>query len=106
MSIFNSSLTTCVSPEIWKVGRIAPIFKNWNQVYRKENFGKKSICLSKIAFENYVDLKKSFDTVDHKIILDRLEVYGFRCEIAWFTSYLNEARQFCRLNEHISKTRK
>ena len=38
----------------------------------------------------FIDLKKAFDTVDHKIILHKLDHYGFRGVInKWFSSYLD-----------------
>ena len=47
----------------------------------------------------FVDLKKAFDTVNHEILLKKLEKYGvIGSENAWFASYLCNRRQFCRVN--------
>ena len=47
----------------------------------------------------FVDSKKAFDTVDHKVLLKKLEKYCvFGSENAWFASYLCNRMQFCRVN--------
>ena len=51
----------------------------------------------------FIDLKKAFDTVDHKILLDKLYHYGFRGIInEWFESYLADRIQTTQTGSHIS----
>ena len=46
-----------------------------------------------------IDLKKAFDTVDHDILLQKLEKYGvIGLEHSWFSSYLKNRLQLCRVN--------
>ena len=51
----------------------------------------------------FVDLQKAFDTVDHKILLHKLEFYGIRgvCN-DWFQSYLSDLKQFVSINGYNS----
>ena len=47
----------------------------------------------------FVDLKEAFDTVDQSILCQKLEHYGVKNrELSLFESYLNNRRQFCRVN--------
>ena len=47
----------------------------------------------------FLDLEKAFDTVDYAILLKKLNMYGVTgLEHEWFTSYLNNRRQFCQIN--------
>jgi len=58
--------------------------------------------------ENYVgmillDLQKAFDTVNHKILLSKLQSIGFRnTAVKWFTSYLIGRTQVCDVEGTIS----
>ena len=55
----------------------------------------------------FIDLKKAFDTVDHKILLHKLEHYGFHGVIntsKWFSSYLDGRTQTTQIGSYISKT--
>ena len=47
----------------------------------------------------FLDLKKAFDTVDHEILLRKLENLGAGCkEVAWFRHYLQGRRQAVVIN--------
>ena len=47
----------------------------------------------------FIDLKKAFDTVNHDILCEKLQLYGVQPrEMSWFRSYLSNRKQFCRVN--------
>ena len=47
----------------------------------------------------FVDFQKAIDTVDHHILLKKLEYYGVRgISNKWFTSYLSNRKQFVSIN--------
>ncbi len=51
-----------------------------------------------------LNLKKAFDTVDHAILVKKLQAYGIRGTTGnWFESYLENRKQFCALNGQKSK---
>ena len=54
----------------------------------------------------FLDIRKAFDTVDHKIFLNKLSYYGFEDdELSFFKSYLSDKTQCCSINEIKSKFR-
>ena len=60
---------------------------------------KESIDNGKYGCGIFIDLKKAFDTVNHKILLLKLEHYGVRGELLkWFESYLTDRKQYVFYN--------
>ena len=51
----------------------------------------------------FVDLQKAFDTVDHQILLAKVNHYGI-CEVSndWFKSYLSNRNQYVSINGYES----
>ena len=64
---------------------------------------RRSIDEGNITVGVFVDLAKVFDTVDHKIMLAKLQYYGIRgVPNKWFSSYLSNRKQYVSINNSNS----
>ena len=62
-----------------------------------------NIDSNKIIFSMFLDFRKAFDSVDHKILLSKLNCYGIRGEaLDWFRSYLSDRKQYVHINNASS----
>ena len=58
---------------------------------------------SKHTLSIFIDVAKAFDSVDHSILLYKLNHYGIRgCTLSWFQSYLTNRFQYISYNNVTS----
>ena len=64
---------------------------------------EEAIESNQYAIGIFCDLSKAFDTLDHEILLKKLDHYGIRgLANSWFRSYLENRRQYVELNNKKS----
>ena len=68
-------------------------------LFEFNDYVKKEIDIGNFILTLFIDLKKAFDTVDHLILLRKLEHYGIRghCN-SFFESYLSNRKQYVHCN--------
>ena len=56
-------------------------------------------CILKVSIGIFIDLKKAFHTIDHSILLKKLQFYGIRgTAYKWLESYLENRKQYVSIN--------
>ena len=67
---------------------------------------REALDKSNFACGIFIDLQKAFDTVDHQILLKKLENYGIRgLANNWFKSYLTNRQQYVSINGFNSSSK-
>ena len=52
----------------------------------------------------FIDLSNAFDTIDHKLLIRKLNHYGIRLTASqWFIDYLTNRKQYVSINKINSK---
>ena len=65
---------------------------------------RESIDKGKYGCGIFIDLRKAFDTVNHNILLLKMEHYGVRGpSLQWFRFYLSERKQYVYINGECSE---
>ena len=64
----------------------------------------KSRELNKHTVALFLDLSKAFDTLEHSVLLRKLEIYGIRGPLLdWYKSYLTQRKLMAKCNNTLSK---
>ena len=52
-----------------------------------------------------LDLSQTYGTIEHNILIDKLQCYGFRGTVKdWLTSYMSNRKQYVSINDKHSTT--
>lgn len=67
---------------------------------------KKSLENQKVVVAVFLDFKRAFETVDRRLLLEKMENYGIRNkELEWFKNYFNNRKQNTKIGSAFSGKR-
>ena len=67
-----------------------------SQILKAKERKESSYCI-------FLDFAKAFDTVNHDILIEKLNFYGVKDKaLAWFKSYLSNRAQYTQIGENLS----
>ena len=110
LSIFDKIIEKIIHSKLYMFLESNNILYNQQFGFRKNNSTtyaliqiteriKGSIDNGKFGCGLFIDLRKAFDTVNHEILLLKLEHYGIRgILLDWFKSYLSNRKQYAYIN--------
>jgi len=116
------SILPCISKILERLVYIRlSSFLSANKILTNSQFGFRQNCSTEMALSIivdklisnidsnkttsgvYIDLSKAFDTLDHTILIAKLEHYGIRgISLDWFRDYLRDRKQAVKFNKTIS----
>ena len=115
LSVFSKVLERLVYNQLDSFLEKYNIMYNYQFGFRKKHSTEQAILeltdKLKSAIDNrqltcglFLDFSKAFDTVNHKILLEKLQKYGIRgVPLQWFTSYLTNRQQYVRIDNTDSE---
>ena len=88
-------------PKIYRPISLLPLVSKIIEKYYLNK--KKLICMDKQIHTSMIlaDLQKAFDTLDHRVLLEKMKYFGFWASvIKWFESYISN-RKFLACIDNI-----
>ena len=99
MTFFNKNSILCENQNGFR-----PNHSTLNSIANLTNDIYESINNGKVILAAFIDLKKAFDTVNHEILIKKLEHMGIReNSLKWIKSYLSNRFQRTICNNKLSK---
>ena len=98
MKFFTENNSLCEKQNDFRPGHSTTnsIINLTNDIYNATNCGQVTVAA-------FIDLKKAFDTVNHKILLEKLNYMGIRKEtLIWIENYLDNRYQRTICNNTLS----